>query len=71
VSGDFAELLAHGGAVAGGGAAFGGVLGFIAGSIVHDVNPKLDPDAWARKGALFGGVAGLVALLEGGVDWRA
>ena len=65
MNGDFAEFLAHGGAVVGGGAAFGGVLGFIAGSIVHDFIANVDPDSWARKGALLGGVCGLVALLDG------
>jgi hypothetical protein len=64
VNGDLADFLAHGGAVVGGGAAFGGVLGLIAGSIVHDFSPGTDPDEWARKGALFGGVCGLVALLD-------
>jgi hypothetical protein len=71
MNGSFADFLAEGGAVVGGGAAFGATLGFIAGSLVHDVRRHTDPEKWARFGALFGGVCGLAALLEGGVQWRS
>ena len=70
VSGDFADFLAQGGAVVGGGAALGAVLGFIAGSLVHDFRPETDPDEWARVGAVWGGVCGLAALIDGGVHSR-
>jgi hypothetical protein len=68
VSGDLGDFLAEGGAVVGGGAALGATLFFIAGSLVHDLNPETDPDAWARRGGLYGGVAGLVALALRGVE---
>jgi hypothetical protein len=54
VSGDLGDFLAQGGAVVAGGAALGATVCFIAGSLVHDVRPKTDPDAWARTGALMG-----------------
>jgi hypothetical protein len=68
VTGDLGDFLAEGGAVVGGGAALGAVVGFIAGSVVHDFRPEADPDHWARRGGLFGGVIGLVVLLSGGVE---
>jgi hypothetical protein len=49
---DLGDFLAEGGAIVGGSAAFGATLGFIAGSIVHDLRPQSDPDDWARRGAL-------------------
>ena len=61
---DLGDFLAEGGAIVGGGAALGATLGFIAGSVVHDFRPETDPDEWARNGAAFGGVVGLVALLD-------
>jgi hypothetical protein len=33
----------------------------VAGSIVHDFHPATDPDVWARNGAAYGGLVGLVA----------
>jgi hypothetical protein len=68
VSGDLARWLADGGAVVGGSAALGATVGFIAGSVVHDFRSETDPDHWARRGGLFGGVFGLVILLSGGLD---
>jgi hypothetical protein len=68
VSGDLGDFLAEGGAVVGGGAALGATVGFIVGSLVHDLRPLTDPDEWARKGGLLGGVAGLFALVLRGVD---
>jgi hypothetical protein len=70
VSGDLGDFLAGGGAIVGGGAALGATVFFIAGSIVHDLRPDTDPDAWARRGALVGGVFGLTVLLIEGVDSR-
>ena len=67
MSGDLGDFLAEGGAVVGGGAALGATLGYIAGSLVHDLRPQTDPDFWARQGGLFGGVAGLFALVLRGV----
>ena len=67
MSGDLADFLAEGGAVVGGGAAFGATVGFIAGSLVHDLRPQTDPDYGHEREAL-GGVAGLVALAIRGVD---
>lgn len=68
MSGDLGDFLAEGGAIVGGGAALGATLGFIAASLVHDLRPQTDPDYWARKGGLLGGVAGLFALALRGVD---
>jgi hypothetical protein len=65
---DLGEFLAEGGAVVGGQAALGATLFFITGALVHDLRPETDPEEWARNGALFGGVFGLVVLLSGGVD---
>ncbi len=66
---DLGDFLADGGAIVGGGAALGATVGFIVGSIVHDFRPQPDPDQWARKCAALGGVVGLVALLDRGVDF--
>ena len=55
----------------GGGAALGATIGFVAGSLVHDFRPVTDPEQWARNGALFGGVAGLVVLLLDGIESAA
>ena len=41
----------------------GATLGFIAGSLVHDFREEIDPEYWARRGGLLGGVSGLVILL--------
>ena len=68
MSGDVGDFLAEGGAVAGGGAALGATVFFIAGSLVHDLRPETDPDEWARNGAAFGGVVGLGVLLATGVE---
>ena len=67
---DLGNFLAEGGAVVGGGAALGGTLVFIAGSLVRDFRPETDPDNRARRGALFGGVFGLVVLISGDVEFR-
>jgi hypothetical protein len=61
--GDLGDFLAQGGAIVGGGAAMGAVLGFVAGSIVHDFRPETDPDEWARRGGALGGVAGFYVLV--------
>jgi hypothetical protein len=63
VRGDLGDFLAEGGAIVGGAAAMGGVIGFVVGSIVHDFRPDVDPDAWARTCAALGGVVGLYAVL--------
>jgi len=63
VSGDLGDFLAEGGAVVGGGAALGATLGFIAGTVVHDFRPEVDPDEWAREWGFYGGVAGFLVLL--------
>ena len=69
--GDLGDFLAKNGAVVGGGAALGATIGFVAGSLVHDLRPVTDPEHWARNGALFGGVAGLVVLVLDGVESAA
>ena len=69
--GDLGDFLAEAGAVVGGGAALGATIGFVAGSLVHDLRPVTDPEQWARNGALFGGVAGLVVLLLDGIESAA
>ena len=66
---DLGDFLAEGGAIVGGGAALGATLGFLVGTVVHDFRPQTDPDYWARKGAAYGGLLGLVALLDRGVDF--
>jgi hypothetical protein len=68
---DLGDFLAEGGAIVGGGAALGATIGFIAGSVVHDFRPQTDPDIWTRKGAAFGGLVGLVFLLDRGVNSMA
>jgi hypothetical protein len=68
---DLGDFLAEAGAVVGGSAALGATLGFIVGSLVHDFRPETDPDLWARRGGLYGGMFGLVALLDAGVEFRA
>jgi hypothetical protein len=68
---DLGDFLAEGGAIVGGGAALGAAVGFIIGSVVHDFRPETDPDEWARRCAALGGVAGLVDLLERGVDFQS
>jgi len=32
--------------------------------VVHDFRPEVDPDVWARKWGLAGGLAGLVVFVE-------
>jgi hypothetical protein len=71
MTGDLGDFLAEGGAVVGGGAAIGATACFIAGSIVHDFRPEVDPDDWARRGALLGGVFGLVVWLSPDVESSA
>ena len=66
---DLGDFLAEAGAIVGGGAALVGTIAFIAGSIVHDFRPDTNPDVWARKGAAYGGLVGLAALLDRGVDF--
>jgi hypothetical protein len=68
VRGDLGDYLAEAGAIVGGGAALGATLCFVVGSVVHDFRPQTDPEHWAGRGALFGGVAGLVVLLSGAVE---
>jgi hypothetical protein len=64
LSRDLGDFRAEGGAVVGGGAALGAVIGFVAGSLVHDLRAGTDPDLWARRGGLLGGLVGLVALID-------
>jgi hypothetical protein len=64
-AGTLGDLLAEAGAVVGGGAALGATVGFVLGSLAQDIGVAADPDIWARHGGLWGGVAGLVAFLEG------
>jgi hypothetical protein len=68
VSGDVGDFLAEAGSIVGGGAALGATLGFIGGSLVHDLRPQTDPDLWARKGGFLGGVVGLAVLAIRGVE---
>jgi hypothetical protein len=68
VDGDLGDFLAEGGAVVGGSAAFGATLGFIAGSLIHDFKPSVNPERWARFGGVYGGVFGLVALILRGIQ---
>jgi hypothetical protein len=64
LSRDLGDFLAEGGAIVGGGAAMGAVLGFVLGSLVHDFRPSTDPDLWARRWGLFGGLVGVVAVID-------
>jgi hypothetical protein len=61
--GELGDFLADAGAVVGGATVLGATLGFIAGTVVHDLRPQTDPAEWARKGGVYGGVFGLGALL--------
>jgi hypothetical protein len=68
VRGDLGDFLADAGAVVGGRAALGATIGFVVGSFVHDFRPATDPEGWARRGALFGGLVGLGVLAHEGID---
>jgi hypothetical protein len=61
---DLGDFLAEGGAIVGGATAMGAALGFVLGALVHEARPSTDPEFWARRGGLLGGVAGLVVLIE-------
>ena len=61
MSGELGHFLAEGGAIVGGGA----TIGFVVGSVVHDFRPEVDPDVMARHCGLLGGLAGLEVLIEG------
>jgi len=61
--GELGDFLADGGAIVGGGAAFGAALGFVAGSIVHDFREETEPEVWARHGGFLGGVLGLFVVV--------
>ena len=61
--GDLGDFLADAGAVVGGGTALGATLGFIVGSLVHDMRPHSDPERWVRLGGLLGGTAGLAVFV--------
>jgi hypothetical protein len=63
---DLGDFLAEAGAVVGGAAALGAVVGFVSGSFLHDFRPEVDPDVWARRGGCYGGLAGLVVVLHQG-----
>ena len=39
------------------------MLGHIAGAVAQDFGADVDPDEWARKGGMAGGVTGLGTLL--------
>jgi hypothetical protein len=71
VRGDLGDWLADAGAIVGGSAALGATIGFVAGSVVHDFRHETDPDEWARRGGLYGGLFGLVVLLSGGIESAA
>jgi hypothetical protein len=64
-AGTLGELLADAGAVVGGGAALGVTVGFVLGALARDLGMNAEPDVWARHGGVWGGVAGIVAFLEG------
>lgn len=60
---DAAALLAEAGAVVGGGAAVGGVVGFIVASVSRDLRlAEMEPVRTAEVGAAYGGLAGFVLL---------
>ena len=66
---DFAEFLERAGAIVGGGAALGGAVGFLLGSIGRDMGiSQRDPLDLAETGAQVGGILGLVAFWLGGRD---
>jgi hypothetical protein len=63
---DLGDALAEAGAVVGGGAALGAATAFTAGAILRDAGfDAVEPLRWAERGAAYGGVFGLSALL-----WR-
>jgi hypothetical protein len=64
VRGELGDWLADAGAVVGGATVLGATLGFVVGSVVHDFRPSTDPDVWARRWAVYGGIVGLVVFLD-------
>lgn len=78
MQGDFASMfaaalsdfLAEGGAVAGGGAAFGATLGFVAASVARTLGFHVEVRNWTGDGAALGGLFGVcvVALQAAGVS---
>ena len=61
--GELGDFLADAGAVVGGATVLGATVGFILGSVVHDLRPETDPEQWARLGGLLCGTGGLVVFL--------
>jgi len=59
MNGQVGERLAEGGAIVGGTAALGATLGFIAGTIAHELDETNDPHQWARHLGTSGGLLGL------------
>lgn len=57
-----AHFLVNAGSVVGSATALGGVLGFVAGSILRDLDGRTEPLRWAERGAQLGGVFGLTVL---------
>ena len=64
-AGTLGDFLAEAGAVVGGTAALGATVGFVGASLVREVRPDVDPDAWARVGGFWRGAFGLLVFLEG------
>jgi hypothetical protein len=61
--GELGDFLADAGAIVGGATVLGATLGFIAGSVLHDLRADADPEQWARYGGLLGGTAGLAVFV--------
>ena len=59
---DLAYFLEHSGAVAGGGAAFGATIGFVAASMIHTFSLADYRADWAMKGGGLGGLFGICVL---------
>ena len=58
-----AHFLADAGQVVAGGAALGGLVGFVAASLARDLGYPTDRLQWAEYGARVGGLIGLGALV--------
>ena len=58
-----ARFLANAGQVVAGGAALGGLVGFVAASLAPDLGYPTDRLQWTEYGARVGGLIGLGALV--------
>ena len=64
--------LAETGAIAGGGAVLGGLLGYATGAVVNDIGlVDAQPKEWAERGVQLGGFFGFVVAVTSTVRSRS